>query len=637
MNRTYTVKEVAEILGYSTNTIYAFLKEGRLQGVRVGKGRFRIPQEEVDQLVGSNQANQIQNPAQTVISPVAQPEIQSLPQSLPKHIEEGQLDTGASFFDWFVSLTSIVFGLSLVVYIRHFDEFVTERFSSFILSMQVVFIASGIAIILADFLGKKGRLWRTVFNALIILDYLLVTLGLVLNGDKEAALIFGLLPFVMIIQQILQWQSIRSVFLYFLLLLLIYPAFLLLFPSPTQGSFGLINISLNSLTAVIIAIIWILFCLAGSILVLFFHKLHKMFILVASFTTSVILFCLALYYANGLYWARALFLIVVAIVAFAAPFWNELKVKSQHDKVAILSQFLTLVLILLLVVATVSLIQVSLRSQASGELSRILNTGQDVAGTTLNVSQTTIEAYAQNPLLVTAVTKNDSQSMQQLSRNIFNSSPYFRRILLINASGNILNIYPYTVLPYQNISFRDYFKQVVQTRSTYISQLFVTANNGTNVNVAVIATPIIDPNKNLSGVVVASIDFGVLRDRLNELVGGSGEGYFTIVDKSGLKIITSDNSGLYSKAGSSNPILKGVAGQQGIEEDVNAQGQKVLSAYGQIIKAGWGIEVVEPLVHIYTLSPNVNFMILFLAYISCLTVILYNHLKQKNLEKPGSS
>ncbi len=47
MGKTYTVKQVAQMLGYSTNSIYAFLKEGRIKGVRVGKGRFRVSEEEL--------------------------------------------------------------------------------------------------------------------------------------------------------------------------------------------------------------------------------------------------------------------------------------------------------------------------------------------------------------------------------------------------------------------------------------------------------------------------------------------------------------------------------------------------------------------------------------------------------------
>ena len=52
-NRIYTVKEVAKLLGFSTNTIYKYLDEGKIKSTRLGKeGRFRIPQKEVAKLLG---------------------------------------------------------------------------------------------------------------------------------------------------------------------------------------------------------------------------------------------------------------------------------------------------------------------------------------------------------------------------------------------------------------------------------------------------------------------------------------------------------------------------------------------------------------------------------------------------------
>lgn len=57
-NRIYTVKEVARLLGFSTNTIYKYLDEGKIKSTRLGKeGRFRIPQKEVAKLLGLKGVN----------------------------------------------------------------------------------------------------------------------------------------------------------------------------------------------------------------------------------------------------------------------------------------------------------------------------------------------------------------------------------------------------------------------------------------------------------------------------------------------------------------------------------------------------------------------------------------------------
>ena len=53
MPKTYTVKQVAVALGFSTNTVYKYLDEGKIKATRLGsEGRFRIPESEVTRLLG---------------------------------------------------------------------------------------------------------------------------------------------------------------------------------------------------------------------------------------------------------------------------------------------------------------------------------------------------------------------------------------------------------------------------------------------------------------------------------------------------------------------------------------------------------------------------------------------------------
>ena len=41
------MSEAAKTLGYSKNSIYSFLKDGLIKSVRIGKGKFRIPEKEI--------------------------------------------------------------------------------------------------------------------------------------------------------------------------------------------------------------------------------------------------------------------------------------------------------------------------------------------------------------------------------------------------------------------------------------------------------------------------------------------------------------------------------------------------------------------------------------------------------------
>ena len=55
MSRFYTVKQASLILGFSTNSIYKFLDEGRLKGNRGNsrQGRYRIPHTSLERFTGT--------------------------------------------------------------------------------------------------------------------------------------------------------------------------------------------------------------------------------------------------------------------------------------------------------------------------------------------------------------------------------------------------------------------------------------------------------------------------------------------------------------------------------------------------------------------------------------------------------
>ena len=54
MPKTYTVKQVAEALGVSTNTVYKYLEEGKISATRLNaEGRFHIQESEVVKLTGT--------------------------------------------------------------------------------------------------------------------------------------------------------------------------------------------------------------------------------------------------------------------------------------------------------------------------------------------------------------------------------------------------------------------------------------------------------------------------------------------------------------------------------------------------------------------------------------------------------
>src|SRR3989344_5246794 len=178
MGKTYTVKQVAEILGYSTNSIYTFLKERRIKGVRVGKGRFRISEEELSRLLkiakkplppslpatasmpGTQQESHITIATPTVVVSSAQQE----PVFVPKQTHTQIKIDVPSLLDWFVGIASILIGVSLFLLNRFSAEYAIGSYTTILSAMRISFIAAGIGILAIDMLGQTKTLFDITFH-----------------------------------------------------------------------------------------------------------------------------------------------------------------------------------------------------------------------------------------------------------------------------------------------------------------------------------------------------------------------------------------------------------------------------------------------------------------------------------------
>lgn len=79
-----------------------------------------------------------------------------------------------------------------------------------------------------------------------------------------------------------------------------------------------------------------------------------------------------------------------------------------------------------------------------------------------------------------------------------------------------------------NFSFRDWYRGVIETGSTYVSEVYVSANE--KHNVIAVAVPVYDSSsKSLNGIFVGALNLGALQRSLTELNLGKNE-YFLIVD-----------------------------------------------------------------------------------------------------------
>src|ERR687898_1679598 len=84
-----------------------------------------------------------------------------------------------------------------------------------------------------------------------------------------------------------------------------------------------------------------------------------------------------------------------------------------------------------------------------------------------------------------------------------------------------------------NFSFRDYYQVVNQTKKTYLSDAIL--SKATGLNLAVIATPVINKENNMTGILLGTINFNNY-DKFLQSLNLQNKSGLVLIDKTGVKI-----------------------------------------------------------------------------------------------------
>jgi hypothetical protein len=84
-----------------------------------------------------------------------------------------------------------------------------------------------------------------------------------------------------------------------------------------------------------------------------------------------------------------------------------------------------------------------------------------------------------------------------------------------------------------NLSFRDYYQAVEQTKKTYLSDAIISTTTGRNL--AVIATPVLNKENEMTGILLGAINFNNY-DNLLQSLNLQNNSRLVLIDKTGVKI-----------------------------------------------------------------------------------------------------
>ncbi|MBI3386098.1 helix-turn-helix domain-containing protein [Candidatus Gottesmanbacteria bacterium] len=598
MPKTYTVKEVSDILGYSTNSIYSFLKEKRIKGVRVGKGRFRIPEEELRRVLHLSK-----NPKAELSQPVATQETHDF-HELPA--EEGEFTTRLyslrlnlpDMFSWFVGLAAITSGLALFLFNNTFTISSLNGFTRYVGAERIVLIACGIGIILGSVM-PKSLIWQRIFFGLLGIVGLAMGIVMLLGDQPGAAVLYAGLGLVIWIYIIFRLRGLTAFGIYGSLLFLALPVVELAARNDVvlrsfERTFAIPHLALVGVTAAA-ALVYIVSFWMG-------WRGNKVAALVAAIVGTLIFYSMGLWYAQLQLWSRSFFIIVVGFFNAIAPFWRLFTAHSFRRRIIIhgFATFMGMVLVVSTLV--VGLLQTSIWNQNRQEFLAKLSFGSNLMESAIGSVESAGTTAATNPLLATAFQKKDAAQITAISKVMYEGNDNIRRLVFIDAKGKGIALYPYGTFDVTDYSFRDYFIKARDTGKPYLSNGFQALVDNAHRYVAVVGIPVFDSKGAFSGVFALSLDFSRLSLKLARSAIASQEETFSVVDANGKILIGGDEKKIGTSVGSDGPLALALKGQQGVVEALLPDGTLGMHAYGPINGFGWAISIAAPVNKVFELT-----------------------------------
>ena len=137
---------------------------------------------------------------------------------------------------------------------------------------------------------------------------------------------------------------------------------------------------------------------------------------------------------------------------------------------------------------------------------------------------------------VNGIPENADIEKRKIAKILLDQFNEFSSIGLLLNNGDVYFLEPLERqlnLTTNNLSFRDYYQVVEQTKKTYLSDAIISKSSGRNL--AVIATPVINKENDLRGILYGSINFNNY-DKFLQSLNLQNNSRLVLVDKTGVKI-----------------------------------------------------------------------------------------------------
>jgi excisionase family DNA binding protein len=638
MKKTYSVSEAARLLGYSSNSIYSFLKSGEIKSSRLGKGKFRIPQAEIDRLLAKEPENDNSvkpvEPAKKapfvpapvcVVPPKPGTSLSEIGSDKPLRTIVLWFQERAGLpklFDWFVALTSIVLGISLFLYTKQLDSLLVGRLAIWFTPIKIALLAGGVGLILADMLQEEHFLFKNfnnIFRYILVATYLGMAFLHLPARDIDGFLINGLFAVVILIEALFGVLS-STAYMFYVQGLLIGVTLILRF-YPSDSGLSPLAMTVQNASSGSSSIFGLLALVIIS-LTLFGYFWNKMVLKAVLGVSGVALVALSVYYANVGYYARSFFILITGMVGMLLPFWEEFKMRYEVDRTLVYRMFGTVLMAFSLAVLIIGSVQTILINNSMKNLLEKTDLVKVSVESDVASAISTLEGLTQNSVFIRAFVSNNSDDMESFLKAVFKNNSSFNNVAITDLSGEVVAVYPIsTELTDADFSSQKFFMDTVTTEKTYVSMKVEYFAPGIE-KAIIVAIPITDDQAGeVLGVAMVTLSAEYLSDTMQRIAEGSVGQVITIVDNEGKWIVYPESVAIgtaVSEADATFDLWKMKVGQ--------AKGYDRLGRYSLFTSEksevlAWSIVVSQPMATALDVSRSGLILVLFLLMMAALTVV----------------
>lgn len=619
--KTYTVKEVARLLGFSTNTVYKYLEEGKIKSTRLGKeGRFRVPDAEMSRLLQESKGVEITEQP-SYVEQAGRGLLNS-----PSNFLEEDGKHSPSLFDWFICFLSIALGFSQVVFPAYSVSSIIVKFLPSIQILQGLLFFAGFGLIAFDVLGLDKNYWHNILHVFTGALYFIIAVIFIFVGVIPNAIGYFAVAAILIFTAFIKPAgSVRFViYLFFLLLFIGLGA--VIWP----GNFFVHTMAIvQGINTSIFYSIWIASMVFLVFLGLKVLKGSKKALTLISVLVSVLsLIFSILAFTNG-FWGRAIYTVVLGSFAAIFPFADHFEAFTLRSRNELVVSFLWLLGLFFVGSLVLYFVYHSFQSYILSELEHRVNTASEVLSTFVKRNESKVQVFAQSSQLVNLLKgnpKTNTPEMDSYLRQLYlSSNGTLRRVILTNKDGIIIDTYPYN-LSSQGVSVanRDYFINVKSGLSVYLTG--IVQPNSPGISPAVLVSAAVDNDKGeFLGTLTGSTDIKELANEINQVRFGQN-GAFILADTTNRYIIPPRNLKALDKVSTDSLVYKAVSGESGVKTGYDEGGTLSFSAYRRVDPFGWGVVAEQPFneaFRAYSIAGFVTFLVFIMSGIGSLILVIY--------------